>query len=29
MTGDEEPVTEFIVPVSEWSDGTPASMEHH
>jgi hypothetical protein len=29
MTSDEQPVTEFIVPVSEWSDGTPASMERH
>jgi hypothetical protein len=29
FNGAREPVTEFIVPVSEWSDGTPASMEHH
>jgi hypothetical protein len=27
--GAPEPVTEFLVPVSEWSDGTPASTDHH
>jgi hypothetical protein len=27
--GAPEPVTEFMVPVSEWSDGTPADMEGH
>jgi len=27
--GAPEPVTEFLVPVSEWSDGTPASSDHH
>ena len=27
FNGDPEPVTEFMVPVSEWSDGTPA--DHH
>jgi len=27
--GDPEPVTEFLVPVSDWSDGTPASADHH
>ena len=27
--GVPEPVTEFLVPVSEWSDGTPASTDHH
>jgi len=29
FNGDPEPVTEFMVPVSEWSDGTPASTDHH
>ncbi len=29
FNGAPEPVTEFMVPVSEWSDGTPASMDHH
>jgi len=29
FNGDPEPVTEFLVPVSEWSDGTPASTDHH
>ena len=33
FNGDPEPVTEFIVEVSEWSDGTPyptpASTDHH
>jgi hypothetical protein len=24
-----EPVTEFLVPVTEWSDGTPADAGHH
>lgn len=28
FNGDPEPVTEFMVPVSEWSDGTPASPDH-
>jgi len=27
--GDPEPVTTFIVPVTKWSDGTPADMEKH
>jgi hypothetical protein len=27
--GAPEPVTEFMVPVSEWSDGTPANMDGH
>jgi len=29
FTGAPEPVTEFMVPVSEWSDGTPADMDGH
>ena len=29
FNGAPEPVTEFMVPVSEWSDGTPASADHH
>jgi hypothetical protein len=29
FNGFPEPVTEFMVPVSEWSDGTPASTDHH
>jgi hypothetical protein len=33
FNGNPEPVTEFIVEVSEWSDGTPyatpASTDHH
>jgi hypothetical protein len=29
FNGDPEPVTEFIVPVPEWSDGTPVSTDHH
>jgi len=29
FNGAPEPLTEFIVPVSEWSDGTPASSDHH
>jgi hypothetical protein len=29
FNGAPEPVTEFIVPVSEWSDGTPASTDAH
>jgi len=29
FNGAPEPVTEFIVPVSEWSDGTPADTDHH
>jgi hypothetical protein len=29
FNGTPEPVTEFIVPVPEWSDGTPASTDHH
>jgi len=29
FNGAPEPVTEFMVPVSEWSDGTPASTDHH
>jgi hypothetical protein len=28
FNGAPEPLTEFIVPVSEWSDGTPASTDH-
>jgi hypothetical protein len=28
FNGAPEPVTEFIVVVSEWSDGTPAPMDH-
>jgi hypothetical protein len=28
FNGAPEPVTEFMVPVSEWSDGTPAPMDH-
>jgi hypothetical protein len=27
--GDPEPVTTFFVPVTKWSDGTPAVMEMH
>jgi hypothetical protein len=27
--GDPEPVTTFVVPVTKWSDGTPAVMEKH
>ena len=27
--GAPEPVTEFMVPVSEWSDGTPVEMDGH
>jgi hypothetical protein len=27
--GDPEPVTTFMVPVTKWSDGTPAVMETH
>ena len=26
---DPEPVTTFLIPVTHWSDGTPASMEKH
>lgn len=29
FNGAPEPVTEFIVPVSEWSDGTSADLGHH
>ena len=29
FNGAPEPVTEFIVPVPEWSDGTPVSADHH
>ena len=29
FNGAPEPVTEFIVPVSEWSDGTPADSDSH
>jgi hypothetical protein len=29
FNGAPEPVTEFMVPVSEWSDGTPVSRDHH
>jgi len=29
FNGAPEPVTEFMVPVSEWSDGTPASADAH
>ena len=29
FNGAPEPVTEFMIPVSEWSDGTPASTDHH
>lgn len=29
FNGAPERVTEFMVPVSEWSDGTPASTDHH
>jgi hypothetical protein len=29
FNGAPEPVTEFIVPVPEWSDGTPANMDGH
>jgi hypothetical protein len=29
FNGAPEPVTEFIVPVSEWSDGTPADTGDH
>ena len=29
FNGAPEPVTEFIVPVSEWSDGTSADSGHH
>jgi hypothetical protein len=29
FNGAPEPVTEFMVPVSEWSDGTPAPMDDH
>ncbi|HEY4763541.1 MAG TPA: hypothetical protein VIH75_07690 [Candidatus Sulfotelmatobacter sp.] len=29
FNGAPEPVTEFMVPVSEWSDGTPVSGDHH
>ena len=28
FNGAPEPVTEFIIPVSEWSDGTPAPPDH-
>jgi len=28
FNGAPEPVTEFMVPVSEWSDGTPAATDH-
>jgi hypothetical protein len=29
FNGDPEPVTEFLVVVSEWSDGTPADDHAH
>ena len=29
FNGAPEPVTEFMVPVSMWSDGTPAATDHH
>ena len=29
FNGAPEPVTEFMVPVSEWSDGTPANKDAH
>jgi hypothetical protein len=29
FNGAPEPVTEFMVPVSEWSDGTPANTDDH
>jgi len=29
FNGAPEPVTEFLVPVSQWSDGSPASTDHH
>jgi hypothetical protein len=27
--GNPEPMTTFLVPVTEWSDGTPAATEAH
>jgi hypothetical protein len=29
FNGAPEPVTEFMIVVSEWSDGTPGPMDHH
>jgi hypothetical protein len=29
FNGDPEPVTEFMIPVAEWSDGTPAPTHAH
>ena len=29
FNGAPEPLTEFMVPVSKWSDGTPVSTDHH
>jgi hypothetical protein len=29
VNGAPEPVIEFMIPVSEWSDGTPADTEGH
>jgi hypothetical protein len=29
FNGAPEPLTELLIPVSEWSDGTPASTDHH
>jgi hypothetical protein len=29
VQGNPEPITTFLVPVTEWSDGTPADMEAH
>ena len=29
VQGHPEPITTFLIPVSEWSDGTPAAMEAH
>jgi hypothetical protein len=29
FNGAPEPLTELLIPVSQWSDGTPASTDHH
>jgi hypothetical protein len=29
LQGNPEPITTFIIPMSEWSDGTSAAMESH
>jgi hypothetical protein len=29
FNGAPEPVTEFLIPVSKWSDGTPTPTDHH